>query len=648
MKNIKWLINRLKAMELREILWRVKERQLQRKEKNIFYILRKPVTDIPLPSELAELHIDINKISINWKNKKWSRFEAIDLFGVYDYCKYKNKWNAGFQTLNIWPEEPFSPTIRINQKVDIGDIRTNWELNRHYQFAALAKSYYCTREKQYFTELKNLFDDWNEHNLFLHGVEWTSAMELAIRINSWIYTFAFLKKAGIQDRIIYSLENGIIVMADYISKHHAKFSSANNHLIIEMYAVALVGILTEYTPWSDKALRILTDEIQKQNYSDGVNKEMSLHYQGFVMEAYGLLCLLMVKNNIEIPLLWKVYLSNMVEFVADATDDFETTIKFGDDDDGKILDLNGTIDNYFQYILNLMGCILDKEYTDSDWHENLYWIVPERLRERKRKYVPKLVCCRKKGGYSFLRSKDRRILIGIDHAALGFGSIAAHGHADALSFQLYFDGEPVFVDPGTYNYHCGLDIRDAFRKTENHNTVTVDGKNQSEMLGAFLWGRRAECHLVGFENTSNKIVISAKHNGYRPIIHQRTFIFDRNRELYIVDKLSALCNYSLTFMLSPDAIVQIECNAVFISMGVCSCKIEFHSKNVFEIYVREAKISKRYGMQENIKAVKVKSYGTRIVSKITIWEIQNEDSNNKKNKRQDAVLDEAPFYALDS
>ncbi len=33
---------------------------------------------------------------------------------------------------------------------------------------------------------------------------------------------------------------------------------------------------------------ILSEELPKQNYKDGVNKELSLHYQTFGMEAYGI------------------------------------------------------------------------------------------------------------------------------------------------------------------------------------------------------------------------------------------------------------------------------------------------------------------------------------------------------------------------
>lgn len=534
MRDLKWVVNRAKAMKPQEIFWRFGQKRLVNKEKEAFFSLNQPVYEIPLCSDYSNLHIDVKKLSINWDNKNWTSFSELDLFGVFDYQKYKNKWNAGFQTENYWPEDLYSPTINISQRVDIGDIRTNWELNRHFQFAALAKSYYCTGEEKYYSELKELFYDWNNHNHFLHGVEWTSAMEVAIRVNSWVYTYAFLKKTECEEELLKNLEHGILVMVEYVLKHRARFSSANNHLIVEMYSVALVGIIADCEYWKNEALKILTEELPRQNYSDGVNKEMSLHYQSFVMEAYGLLWLLMLKNKIYIPEVWKTYLTAMSEFVADSTDDFGLTMEFGDSDEGKVLDLCGTIDNHYSYVLNLMSCILDKKYTDSTWHENLNWVISETLKKEKEKekYVPGLVCSRKEGGYTFLRSKDRRVLIGIDHADLGYGSIAAHGHADALSFQMFVDGKPIFVDSGTYNYHVTPKDRDYFRSTAAHNTVVIEGCEQSEMLGPFIWGIRAKSILNSVDN--NSIIAQTSYKNKK---HTRLIKFEDKQKIIIKDQI---------------------------------------------------------------------------------------------------------------
>jgi len=65
--------------------------------------------------------------------------------------------------------------------------------------------------------------------------------------------------------------------------------------------------------------------------------------------------------------------------------------------------------------------------------------------------------------------------------------LPAHAHADALSFQLWWRGRPVLVDPGTFTYEPGAD-RDWFRSTRAHSTVCVDGRDQFRLWGAFRSG----------------------------------------------------------------------------------------------------------------------------------------------------------------
>lgn len=72
--------------------------------------------------------------------------------------------------------------------------------------------------------------------------------------------------------------------------------------------------------------------------------------------------------------------------------------------------------------------------------------------------------------------------------------LPAHAHADALSFQLWWDGRPVVVDPGTFTYEPGAD-RDWFRSTRSHSTVVVDGRDQFRLHGSFRSGPPAKVAL---------------------------------------------------------------------------------------------------------------------------------------------------------
>jgi hypothetical protein len=69
-----------------------------------------------------------------------------------------------------------------------------------------------------------------------------------------------------------------------------------------------------------------------------------------------------------------------------------------------------------------------------------------------------------------------------------------HAHADALSLQLWWEGRPLLVDPGTSTYEPGA-VRDEERGTRAHSTITVDGRDQFRLWGAFRSGPMPEVRL---------------------------------------------------------------------------------------------------------------------------------------------------------
>ena len=538
MADFAWLLRRLKAMSIPEVAWRVSQKVIEKSEKSKYGAESISVVSSVFSKEYEKLSIDPERMKLNLKNQFFGLDRSIQLLGGYDYEVFRKQWNAGFQTEKFW-EPTFSYNLSYKQKDEIGDARTNWELNRHFQFAMLAKDYYASGDIKYLEEFVDLFSDWNERNSFLHGISWTSVMEVAIRVSNWCYAYCFLAKAkDVPQRILLELRTGIINMTDYVAQHYSRYSSANNHLIVEAYAIGQTGILTDCQPWIDLAVRLLTRELPLQNYSDGINKELSLHYQSFYMEAMGLMMRLILKNGITVPDSWYSMLSKMSEYVANCMGRHGEMVEFGDNDEGKILSLSKEF-NHYQYVLGMMSLLLPTQYVEIDnCCENLNWLFTDDDKaQEKEKYQSGQSICYPEGGNTILKSADGRILIGIDHADLGFGSIAAHGHADALSFQMCVDGKPVFVDPGTYIYHCDIESRYAFRRTENHNTVCVDGKDQSEMLGAFLWGKRANCKLLKYEISDEKCIIEAEHDGYAPTIHKRRFEL-QGSTLTIADTIS--------------------------------------------------------------------------------------------------------------
>jgi hypothetical protein len=129
----------------------------------------------------------------------------------------------------------------------------------------------------------------------------------------------------------------------------------------------------------------------------------------------------------------------------------------------------------------------------------------------------------------------------VDCGPLGYLGIAAHGHADALSVLLQIDGKPVLVDSGTHAYWRDRRWRDYFRGTSAHNTVRVDGLDQSSGGGRFLWLRKARARVIKAPTSPDDFFLSACHDGYMrlpdPVQHCRSITF-QNSALVVHDHIA--------------------------------------------------------------------------------------------------------------
>lgn len=270
------------------------------------------------------------------------------------------------------------------------------------------------------------------------------------------------------------------------------------------------------------------------------------------------------------------------------------------------------------YVLDLMGNVLSKRYSKMEnIHENLCWILSDDFQNsvlQKNCYYSPEVKCYKEGGYTLWRSKNNKVLIGIDHADLGFGSLAAHGHADALSFQMFIEGVPVFVDPGTYNYHVPKKIRDEFRATKNHNTVCVNDQNQAEILGPFLWGKRYKINNVEFDNECEKKCIMTAELQNSSYVHRRKFVYNKANQLIIEDVVQGGQDIHLALICNFKAKIEVNQNVVIVRIGDKVVKINFDEAS--KIKEENVEYSDGYCTKKTSKRIYVKFKTNKMITNI--------------------------------
>jgi hypothetical protein len=150
-------------------------------------------------------------------------------------------------------------------------------------------------------------------------------------------------------------------------------------------------------------------------------------------------------------------------------------------------------------------------------------------------------------GYFVLSHKTRSDRLIFDCGPLGPDYQPGHGHCDLLSYELSLAGRRVVVDTGVFGYQADAS-RQYARSTLAHNTVSVDGREQSEMWGSFRVGRRAHPLAVQLQKRGELIYLSGAHDGFQTIgvTHCRHVVHSPHGLWIIFDELVGRGSHQIT------------------------------------------------------------------------------------------------------
>ena len=466
------------------------------------------------------------------------------------------RWNRDPKT-GIEAPLTFGKLLDYRDPDLVGDIKYLWEPNRHLQLVTLAQAYALTGDRHYVEALSAQLDSWFLACPYGRGPNWSSALEAGLRLVNWSIAWQLVQPAldrEFEARWLGSVYEHAHFVRHWLSAH----SSANNHLIGEAGGLFIAGVTwprwREMREWRAAAKSILEREALAQNAPDGVNREQAIWYQQAVLDML-VLCLLAGKANGEwFSADYESRIEAMMDFIASIMDQGGNVPMFGDADDGYIvrLDPNAAFSPYGSALA--LGALLfrrgDFKLKAGRMDDKVRWLLgagaaaqyealdTEATRLPQRQTFPE-------GGYYILGADfdtPNEIRAVVDAGALGYTSIAAHGHADALSFTLSVGGRELLIDPGTYSYHTQERWRQYFRGTSAHNTVRIDGRDQSEQGGNFLWLEKARAGCGLWLSSSEKDSFEGWHDGYLrlddPVKHRRLIELDKGaRRLVLEDSL---------------------------------------------------------------------------------------------------------------
>ncbi len=566
--KLSWYLARLRSMEPAELVHRIREKGRKTASKYQHHGWERFPAEalVPVFTRLAERiraaspgqRASINKASqavlagqFQALGRQWPLRNGQDLFP-------QSLWRLDPVTGSSWPgPDTYCFDIDFRHDGTRGDVKYVWEINRLQFLPVLAAEFVLNGQAEGLAAIEAAIASWHKANPPFTGVAWASGIEVALRAISLVLVNDMVGptlSAKVRDRI----SEILAASAFWLKRFPSRFSSANNHLVAELVGEYLLGWASGHDTtgvWNE-----LLVELEKQILPDGGGAEQTPTYAAFTAEMVLLAALAECENWGVVPEESRKRLADFADFLAW----IGPNARFGDDDEGRVV-TEGDEAGY----LSSVGAAIAAFFSMTaplgrmeDFRSLIFGMASDGLTP------PQGLRTFEATGCSVWRGEmaGRQLTLQFDHGPLGYLSIAAHGHADALAISLEIDGQPVLVDPGTFLYGSGGAWRSWFRSTAAHNTLHL-GASQSTMSGAFNWSHKAKAELVNRKDTPDWCLV-AEHDGYenRFKARHRRMLAREKSSITIHDSLIGLAQEGeIVFQLAPELDTKVDGNTILVS-----------------------------------------------------------------------------------
>ncbi|OCT15628.1 hypothetical protein A8709_16320 [Paenibacillus pectinilyticus] len=452
------------------------------------------------------------------------------------------------------------------------DLEYTWILNRHWHLRDFGIAYLLTGDERYVAAFKRHIVSWIEQNplptsltyeqlvYFQRPGPWR-LLEVGLRVQSWVWGYMMMSHSPSMDSIFVEMwQDSLAKQATFLSRFLGETSI--NHATMHMQGLYMVGtFLAEHADapyWRQLAQERLMLCLHDQIRADGIQNELTPHYHTASLDMFGTPYWLAKQTGRPFPGSYLEKLKSMVAFSMATIRPDGKSVALSDSDSG----------THVRAKVGLIGAICDEVAIaqQGEISEELLWMMGG---ERFVSWMKRMEGAQTseqattvtfpESGYFVMRDVQQYLFF--DAAPMG----GAHGHADALHFEWMFQDRLIFGDSGRYTYQEG-EWRRYFKSTSAHNTVTIDGLDQTPYVSTQQWGvPEAEVTLHRWESCEAYDFIDASHNGYThlkdSITHRRWVLMGKKQSfLLIVDWMEGVGTHHLeqTFHLSGDAQTEIQ------------------------------------------------------------------------------------------
>ena len=350
-----------------------------------------------------------------------------------------------------------SETFHWNEQWNFPNRTPLWNYNLHYfeYLFPLVKAYEDTGDRRYTDKIKAVIVAWIKQNPCGTRPGWNS-YPIALRLTNWLSIYTHLETVFKDDEHFRkNLIRSVWEQYDYLA-HRLEKDLLGNHYFEDLKALILCSLFFSDEKMLNKSLNEFHKQCQEQILPDGMHFELSPMYHKLIFEDMMRVAVALRgadKKDDEI----EGYLQSMLDVAYSLEEGLDRLPLFNDCGNN---------------VAKSLGALCKAAKTHFD-------LTP--------KYTSKLP----DSGYYIFKQGEWKLIV--DAGQPGPTYLPGHAHCDAMSFELFRSGKPVIVNCGTYAYQC--DDRAFFRSTAAHNTVQVEGLEQSECWGAFRMGRRSRTRV---------------------------------------------------------------------------------------------------------------------------------------------------------
>jgi hypothetical protein len=538
-------------------------------------------------------------------------------------------WQCDWVSGKTWPLKS-SGKIRIVRH-DGSDVKAPWEFSRLQWSPVVAKAYVLTGDRKYREALRSLLTGWIVANPTGKGVNWTVAMEAALRGISLCLTMDLLWPFTSEEKPWLDQMTAALWQHLRFIEAHSEFSFLvrSNH-----YLSNIVGLTTLsaylHGPGMRRRLvknaRAVQREILLQTYADGGDCEASTGYHVLVAQMFLHSLVVQQRTGCVIAPEFEARLRLMFEWIGALADGAGNLPHLGDCDNGRVELLFDDIaqttlpaaERHSLRVGSLCGLASHLLQPGSGGHgQDAIWLghTTDNIAGRREQ---KPVSLKRDSGLAVLSAgKASVVFCAMPNGLHGKGS---HTHCDKLSIIFRLGPAEVFCDSGSRCYTRSAELRNLDRSTKAHNTLMVDGADQNIVPtdpGLLFWsGEEAVVSRIAFSENGG-MAVRASHHGYSRIgiEHHRTVQLSQG-SLLILDELSGTEKHllELGYILGPEWRVSSE----MMTGGTVSCaisgprRLSLHceAESPLALMILPAEISREYGTALPASCIRIQTTAT--------------------------------------